>query len=183
LWRRLDTPGHEAVRLLSDGSGWRLIGSAVFVHKAEPCQLHYRVSCDSGWRTRSAEVNGWVGERPVQVSIAVDAAGCWTLDGEACAAVHGCIDVDLNFSPSTNLLPIRRLQLAVGQAAAVRAAWLRFPAFRLEPLEQVYRRTGADSYRYQSGGGAFEADLHVSAEGLVTDYPPIWLAEPRQTSA
>ena len=43
--------------------------------------------------------------------------------------VAGCIDIDLNFSPSTNLLPIRRCNLAVGEAVAVNAAWLRFPGF------------------------------------------------------
>jgi uncharacterized protein len=182
MWRRIDTPGHEAVRVLAHGSSWRLIGSAVFVHEDEPCQLQYRVSCDSNWRTRSAEVEGWVGDRDINVSLAVDDAGIWTLNGEACAAVQGCIDVDLNFSPSTNLLPIRRLQLAIGDAAAVRAAWLRFPSFRLEPLEQVYRRTGVDRYRYESGGGEFAADLEVGTDGLVTDYPPIWQAEPHLTN-
>lgn len=82
----------------------------------------------------------------------------------------GCIDLDLNFSPSTNLLPIRRLGLAVGQEAAARAAWLRFPSFTLEPLDQRYRRIDAATYRYESAGG-FAADLAVDAAGVVTRYP------------
>jgi hypothetical protein len=41
------------------------------------------------------------------------------------------------FSPSTNLLPIRRLNLGVGQAAKVQAAWLRFLGFTLESLPPV----------------------------------------------
>jgi hypothetical protein len=53
-----------------------------------------------------------------------------------------CIDLDLNFSPSTNLLPLMDLGLAIGQEATIRAAWLRFPRFALEPLDQVYRSTG-----------------------------------------
>ncbi len=32
------------------------------------------------------------------------------------------LDVDINFSPSTNLPPIRRLNLGIGQEAKVRAA-------------------------------------------------------------
>src|SRR5438132_1248052 len=79
----------------------------------------------------------------------------WRLNGTECPAVAGCIDVDLNWSPSTNLLPICRLGLAPGQEAGVRAAWLRFPSFTLEPLEQRYRRLDAATYRYESGGGAF----------------------------
>jgi hypothetical protein len=86
------------------------------------------------------------------------------------------VDLDLNFSPSTNLLPIRRLRLDVGQEAAVRAAWLRFPGFTLEPLEQRYRRTADDAYRYESAGGAFVRDLTVNDEGFVVRYPGLWEA-------
>ncbi len=89
----------------------------------------------------------------------------------------GCIDLDLNFSPSTNLLPIRRLNLPIGQEAAVRAAWLRFPSFSLEPLEQRYRRVDAAVYRYESAGGKFVTQLDVNASGFVTRYPGFWEAD------
>ena len=89
----------------------------------------------------------------------------------------GCLDVDFAFSPSTNLLPIRRLNLAVGQEADVKAAWLRFPGFTLEPLEQRYRRTGETTYRYLSQGGSFVRDLQVSQAGFVLNYPGFWQAE------
>ena len=92
-------------------------------------------------------------------------------------AVQGCVDLDLNFSPSTNLLPIRRLSLEVGQEAEVRAAWLRFPSFKLEPHSQVYRRLDEFTYRYSSRGGEFVADLTVNECGLVTTYPGLWEAE------
>jgi hypothetical protein len=92
-------------------------------------------------------------------------------------AVAGCIDIDLGFSPSTNLLPIRRLSLAVGVSAAVNAAWLPFPSLVFEVLPQVYRRAGQRTYRYESGGGAFVRVLEVNATGFVTTYPGLWQAE------
>ena len=176
LWRWEDRPGHEAARLTREGEGWRLEGTAVLVHDGLPCRLDYRIACDSGWRTRSATVRGWVGDQEVEVAIEADAAGRWTLNGEACPQVEGCIDVDLNFSPSTNLLPIRRLGLEIGEEAEVRAAWLRFPSFVLEPLPQLYRLTAEHAYRYESAGGAFVRDLEVDDAGFVTDYPGIWRA-------
>jgi hypothetical protein len=91
--------------------------------------------------------------------------------------VAGCIDLDLGFSPSTNLLPIRRLGLAVGQEAEVKAAWLRFPGLPLEPLEQLYRRIDVTTYRYESAGGSFVTELQVNAQGLVTRYPNFWEVE------
>jgi hypothetical protein len=113
----------------------------------------------------------------VHVDLVVDREHRWRLNGIERPVVTGCIDLDLNFSPSTNLLPIRRLNLAVGQAAEVRAAWLRFPNFELEPLSQVYRRIDESTYRYESGGGRFVADLAVNSVGFVTNYPAIWQAE------
>jgi uncharacterized protein len=59
----------------------------------------------------------------------------------------------------------------------VRAAWLRFPSFTLEPLEQVYHRVDLATYRYESAGGRFVAELQVNDSGLVTLYPNVWQAE------
>src|SRR6185295_168660 len=85
--------------------------------------------------------------------------------------------LDLNFSPATNLLPIRRLNLDIGQQAEVKAAWLRFPSFELQPLSQVYERLGAFKYRYSSNGGQFTAELTVNHAGFVTNYPQLWEKE------
>jgi uncharacterized protein len=171
LWRRLDRPGHESARLASAGSGWQLAGSAVFAHEGEACRLDYAVLCDSSWRTLSASVTGWIGSAAVELAVSVDATGHWQLGGSDCPGVAGCVDIDLNWSPSTNLLPIRRLALAPGQEADVRAAWLRFPSLVLEPLEQRYRRLDERTYRYESAGGSFVAELEVNAAGLVVHYP------------
>ena len=81
------------------------------------------------------------------------------------------------YGPATNLIPIRRLALKAGESAAVQAAWVRFPEFSLELLEQSYARLDDDTYRYESGGGKFRRDLKVDASGLVLDYPELWSAE------
>jgi uncharacterized protein len=177
LWRRLDRPGHESARVSLRDSGWSLTGTAVFAQDEQPCRLDYQVLCDSNWLTSSGSVSGWVGDETVAIELSVDPARRWRLNGRECPAVAGCIDLDLNFSPSTNLLPIRRLGLGVGEEATVQAAWLRFPSFRLEPLEQLYRRVDVATYRYQSAGGKFIAELQVNEAGFVTSYADFWQAE------
>lgn len=177
LWRRLDQPGHESARLIQRESGWLLTGSAIFAHDRRPCRLDYHVICDARWQTISGKVKGWVGEKSVEIEISVDPQQCWRLNGEECPEVRGCTDLDLNFSPSTNLLPIRRLGLALGQGAEVRAAWLRFPSFTLKPLEQYYTRIDEAIYRYESAGGRFTTELRVNEEGFVTEYPCFWSQE------
>lgn len=177
LWRRLDQPGHEAARLTAQDSGWHLTGTAVFAYDRQPCRLDYLVVCDSRWQTVSTQVLGWVGAETIKVELSVDSARRWRLNGTERPEVAGCSDVDLNFSPSTNLLPIRRLELRIGQETKVRAAFLRFPGFTLEPLEQLYRRIDVATYRYESAGGRFVVDLQVDAVGLVARYPGFWQAE------
>ena len=177
IWRRLDTPGHESARLYLVDSNWHLAGTAVFAHEQQPCRLDYLLRCDSRWQTLSGKVNGWVENELIDIEILVDSKHRWLLNGEECAEVDGCIDLDLNFSPLTNLLPIRRLNLAVGQEETVTAAWLRFPSFRFEPLDQMYRRVEASSYHYQSAGGNFVAELEVDDLGFVTRYGDLWRLE------
>jgi hypothetical protein len=113
----------------------------------------------------------------VNLTVSVDTERKWYLNGVESGAVEGCLDIDLGFSPSTNLLPIRRLALAVGEEATVRAAWLPFPSLDFATLAQVYRREGETTYRYESGGGAFVRMLDVNAVGFVTSYPGLWHVE------
>jgi uncharacterized protein len=177
LWRRLDLPGHEIATLEELDHGWRLSGTALFSWEQGPVKLDYAVVCDPFWRTHSAEISGVIGDRRANLTVCVDASRRWHLNGFACAAVEGCIDIDLGFSPSTNLLPVRRLSLGVDEEATVRAAWLPFPSLEFAPLTQLYRRAGETTYRYESGGGAFVKMLEVNAIGFVTSYPGFWQAE------
>jgi uncharacterized protein len=176
VWRRLDQPGLEYARLAGVDGEWYLSGTVVLLHKREPCELRYRVLCDPAWRTLSADVRGTLGTTPVAIELAQDSALGWVMNGGLCAGLDGCIDLDLAFTPATNTLPIRRLNLAVGEAAEVSAAWLRFPELALERLDQRYTRLTDSVYRYESAGGTFTRDLAVNTAGLVTEYPGLWQA-------
>ena len=129
------------------------------------------------WIDADGTITGWMDATPVELVIAAGPSRQWTIDGQACPEVSGCADVDLSFTPATNLLPIRRLALGIGARAAVRSAWLRFPALTLEPLDQVYERVGNSQYHYESDHGSFTATLDVSATGLVTRYSGLWEEE------
>lgn len=177
LWRSFVFPGHESCRLFFRDSEWRLRGTAVFSHEQRPCRLDYQIICDEAWQTLSARVEGWLDTTSIDIWIKTDPNGGWWLNEAEQPDVADCTDIDLNFSPSTNLLPIRRLGLAVGEVAEVKAAWLRFPSFKVEPLPQLYRRLDENTYRYESAGGQFVAELKVNSSGFVIEYPGIWQAE------
>ncbi len=177
LWRRLESPGHESALLTEQGDHILLRGTAVFEHQAHGSRLDYMIRCDPNWETRQVRVAGWVGGQLVDIQMVADDERRWRLHGVEWTEVQGALDVDLQFSPATNLLPIRRLDLKVGESAVVRAAWLQFPAFTLEALDQVYRRVDETIYQYEAGDGSFTAELLVNDAGFVTHYPGGWLAE------
>lgn len=179
LWRRLDQPGTEAAALLFRPPTWSLEGTVVVEEGGRPCRLDYAVVCDTAWHTLWARVNGWVGLTPVVHRVSRSTTGRWRHNGIERPDLDGCIDVDLAFTPSTNLIPIRRLSMPVGGSASVLTAWLRFPEFTFEVLSQVYHREGEKRYRYESDGGQFTAQLDVNDAGLITRYGDLWSAESR----
>jgi uncharacterized protein len=179
LWRRLDLPGHDAASLQMDEEGAVLSGMAAF-HEGAPTALAYVVHVDREWKTTEGHVWGWRGLDPIDLRLHRDSAGTWTLNDELSPEVQGCMDLDLSFTPATNLLPLRRLSLSIGQSAEVRSAWLEWPEVRLTPLVQRYARRSDTEYDYESdlpGGELFRSTLRVQPEGWVLDYGGLWRAE------
>jgi uncharacterized protein len=172
LWQRLDTPGHDACVVRRLAHGWRLSGMAVFREDAGPCQLQYQVDTDAQWRSLSASVVGWLGADRIEVAISKHDDGRWVLNGVEQPQAHGCVDVDLGFTPATNLILVRRLELPLGVTVPAPAAWMEFPQLRLERLEQSYRRI--DERRFEYRGAAYEDVLVVDEAGSIVDYPGLW---------
>jgi uncharacterized protein len=177
LWRRLDSPGHEAARLVSHPPMWQLTGTAVFRESGRPCRLEYRVVCSGDWMTLHGQVAGWYGSDRIKCEVRANARREWHLNEREQPSVAGSADLDLAFSPATNLLAIRRLALAPGESATVRSAWLTFPELTLEPLEQLYRRTGPFTYSYDAPDHGVAVELEVDAAGFVVRYPGLWERE------
>jgi uncharacterized protein len=176
LWRWRRRAGLERFALFQDGSGWSLAGTLLTLDERGPIEARYRVDCDERWRTTRVAVQLDEPGRQRSLELRVDpASGRWSEGDREHEAVRGCVDADLNWSPSTNTLPIRRLQPGVGAGSGpVTAAWVRFPDLTLEPLPQEYLRLAERRYRYTSAGGAFTAELAVDEHGLVVDYGDIW---------
>ncbi|WP_210507635.1 putative glycolipid-binding domain-containing protein [Naasia sp. SYSU D00057] len=179
-WRRIDVPGREVARIETTAAGTLLAGRLEFDEEGIRTRLAYRVTVDEAWRTRSADVEGRVGDRPVRLALAADGEGRWRRDGAPVPELDGAVDIDLSTTPSTNTLPIRRLALAVGESATVLAAWFRVPELGLEPLEQTYTREADELYRFDAlvDGQHFRAHLTTDAEGWVRSYEGLWELDP-----
>jgi uncharacterized protein len=178
-WRRMDAPGHEEAHIERTTSGWRLTGELDIEEADLAARLHYTIECDQEWRTRSAVIDGEADGNSIRFELAADGVGNWSRDGAPAPDLSGALHVDLGFTPATNMFPIRRLALAVGESAPVRSVWLRIPELRLEPLEQTYIRDSELTYIYRAivKGSPFIMDLDTDEFGRVIRYGGLWEAE------
>ena len=174
LWKMLQGTGLERFELQESAERWFLRGTILHLHEKQPIEVRYSIECDSAWHTLKAGIAVREGNRERSLRIETDGK-CWTANGDYQPQLDGCIDIDLGWSPSTNTLPIRRLNLKDGEGSGIIvAAWVKFPELVLEPLPQEYQRMSERSYRYSSRGGTFTANLLVDGDGLVEDYEAFW---------
>ncbi|HXO58216.1 MAG TPA: putative glycolipid-binding domain-containing protein [Candidatus Acidoferrum sp.] len=173
LWQGLIEPSMERFVATRTETGCHLAGLLLQAHQDAPYVVRYSIDVDEAWRTRAVRIELENGGQH-RSSLVADGAGHWSRDGEQLPAFDNCLDVDLEWSPSTNALPIRRLALALGESRAVTAAWVRFPSLEVQRLEQSYDRVDERRYRYRSG--RFTANLVVDDDGMVLDYGVNWKA-------
>jgi uncharacterized protein len=169
-WRRTDeVETDEWCTLTLRPSGVTLVGTVIGAWSGLPVRIEYRVLTNATGATTAVHVRQWHGFEQRQISLERTEKGAWTVDGAPARGLKGCTDVDLECSPATNALPIRRLRLAVGAREQIQAAWIRFPGLTVEKSRQSYTRVDLEgTYRYASG--AFESDLNVDDDGLVYGY-------------
>lgn len=177
LWRHLDREGLEGMQLSEHSDGWRMSGTALFLQDGVPSQIHYDLLCDEIWQFLRGGVHGWVGNRTIAHEITRGPAGDWSLDRIQLPLLEGCMDLDLQFTPSTNTIPLHRMALTIGERKESQAAWLRFPECHLERCRQAYTRLRADRYLYEKPDVPdFKAELMVDAHGVIREYPDLALA-------
>ncbi|MPY16028.1 putative glycolipid-binding domain-containing protein [Paenibacillus glucanolyticus] len=174
LWNRHDLPSLEHSRLYQHQEGFTLTGTVVASLDTQPLHCSYEVKTTSGWKTREVRIHLSNGTKEQSLHLKQDEDNRWWSSGTELRSFAGMNDIDLGITPSTNTLPIRRLQLKPGESASMIAVWIQFPSLTVSPLPQRYTRTGERSYRYESNNGAYQADLEVDEHGLVTKYADVW---------
>jgi hypothetical protein len=166
--------GTDYCALWRTAEGWLLKGTPAGVLKDQrPMLVNYEIHCDENWLTQRVHVQCTIGKDTKTLSLSVEKSGLWCCSGQGVAAVRGCPDVDLAVRPATNTLPVRRIDLGIGNREAFSAAWIKFPELELQPLSQRYTRTAENIHRDESDTG-FSAEIVVDDLGLVTAYPRAW---------
>ena len=130
--------------------------------------LSYRLRIDSSWRVREAHIQTTAGRA---MHLESNGQGAWTENGRSRPDLQGCIDIDIQATPLTNTLPIRRLAWTTGESLDIRLCYVEVPGLAVLPQDQRYTAlTPGSLYRFESLESGFTADLPVDGDGLVLDY-------------
>jgi uncharacterized protein len=175
IWRRvLDDASFELCCFHRSSEAIHLSGTILAAHESHPLEVTYQIWCDLAWRTREVTIRQREGYEHSDLKLFVTGE-IWTeVDRGALLEITDCIDVDIELTPATNALPINRLNLAIGEAGEIQAAWIRVPGLRVVRAHQRYERLNEKLYRYTSIASGFQAEIEVDEFGLPIRYGNIW---------
>jgi hypothetical protein len=167
---------YEYCAFMETGNGYQFNGVVLTVVEEKPVRIGYQVLFDRQGLTQSVNVDAVGGAGEQHLQLVVDEHRAWFWNGKELLECSGFSDVDLGFSPVTNALPIRRLNLQPGERQTISAAWVRFPEFDVIAFPQRYTRLRTNRYLFESLLSDFKAELVVDEMGIVKRYDQYWVA-------
>ena len=178
-WAAVQWPGLEHVIVSADAIAWRAHGRVIMAEE-RLVTVDYELRCDAAFRVTGLTISVTESAGGMRLALAADGDGHWEANGHVRPDLDGCIDLDINCTPLTNTLPVRRLDWSAGQAHDLDVAYVSVPDLSVSRARQRYTLLARDAgeepgqrvFRYESG--SFRADLPVDGHGLVLDYPGIW---------
>ncbi|WP_203135338.1 putative glycolipid-binding domain-containing protein [Microbacterium sp. JZ31] len=170
VWSGTRGPSLERLSLTQHGS----VRARARVELADTT-YEYEAVLDAEWVFRALRVETGDGR---SLELRHDASGWWTENRMVRPDLGDAVDIDLSFSPFTNTLPIRRLDIPVGGEVEIVTAYVASPSLAVLPDPQRYTRLTADRYLYESLDSDFEREILVDADGMVLDYPGLFTRQP-----
>jgi len=164
--------GLEHVDIRPADGGLDISGVVIAQEDETQFGLSYRLKLDALWHTREVQLRTTSGHA---LHLESDGRGHWRESGKDRSDLQGCIDVDIQATPLTNTLPIRRLDLDTGESMEIRLCYISLPDLIVSAADQRYTALEAGSlYRFESLEDGFTADLPVDEDGFVRDYPGLF---------
>jgi uncharacterized protein len=170
VWQWLSEPGIEQVRVESDAAGVRAQSRALGVWDEVPSRAAYRLTLDADWRFRLLDAAWSDSEGIRRVRLWRNQDGGWHDTRGPRPDLDGCEHIDVNWTPLTNTLPIRRIGLAPGEAREISVVYVPVPSLEIQAVPQRYTRLDERRWCFESLESGFMAELIVDADGIVTEY-------------
>ncbi|GLI85920.1 hypothetical protein ANABIO32_36810 [Rossellomorea marisflavi] len=156
---------------LTEKEGCITIESTVHHSAAE---IRYSLELDRSWTFRKGSI--LIGDR--SLTLHADGSGSWSVGKHGpIEELTGAIDIDISCTPFTNSLPINRMEWVQGRTVSMDVVYMSVPDLTFRKVKQHYtllrESNGIREFLYQSP--TYESCIFVDREGLVVDYPDLFL--------
>jgi hypothetical protein len=163
-WQAWDGSTHEEFELRWDNGGWTGQGTV----RGPNISYAWRTGPD--WRTRQFLLFRDL-EEP-DLWLATDGHGRWgEMNGAVRHDLDGCAAISLACSPSTVIIAVKGLDLAVGASTEVEAATIDVETLAVVPATHRYQRLGPHHWRLDVARFGFDTTFEVDADHLLLDAP------------
>lgn len=174
LWKNTESTSIEYCTLYSGERFFAMEGVILLLLENLPTKVAYKVECDCFWRTKHVFINQERAGKTSNLTLDIDSNQLWREQRNILPLAAGLFDVDFEISPSTNTLPIRRIELKIGETQELDTVWVRFPSLKIERLKQRYTRLSSECYKYEAVPLNYEARIEVDEAGLIIKYAELW---------
>lgn len=177
-WAGTDCLRLEAARVLIGERGLRATGSMVSCQQdgVETYSAAYTLTTDEVGVVERLTVRVIRARGEQHVTLSRSEEGIWLVDhGQGAARTNfgGALDVDLQFSPLFNALPVRRLNLhRVSAKHDLAMAFVSLPSLEVSRVAQTYCTVSLGEPAVVSiSTDSLETELTVDSDGLVLEFP------------
>jgi len=130
----------------------------------------YNLLIDSEWKVQNFEIEYEVNNIKKKIT-GEKIDNRWKMNGLINPTYTDFDFIDISLTPFTNTLPIRNLNLEIGEEQEVNVIYINILDNYTKPLKQKYRKKSERIYKYENVPNDFEADISVDEFGLVIFYP------------
>jgi hypothetical protein len=163
-WRTWDGTHHSSVSIRWENEGFTVSGSSTREN------VEYVMRLSPAWQVRQFLLFRDL-EDP-DLWLATDGGGRWgEMNGAHRTELDGCYDVQLDITPFTATLPIRRLPLLDGHSAEFPVVQVNTDTLEVVAVTRRYTRVDAHHWRLEHADSNRIVELEVDQHGVVLDHP------------
>lgn len=174
LWKGVEYYSLENCLVSQNTSGYVIDSAIVGSYRGKLYSVEYEITTNTSWETLSIKASCRHNNKVKQYAFFREANGHWKTTDSTLSQFNGCKDIDIPVTPFTNTLPIRRLNLSVGETSDIRVIYFDLLNEKISAVDQRYTKLSKTIYHYENIPNDFEADIEVDEHGLVVFYPSLF---------
>jgi hypothetical protein len=170
IWKGIIYNSLEYFKLKREKDTFIVKSKIIGTYEDKMYAVAYNVLIDNEWKVQNFKIEYEVNNIKKKI-IGEKINNKWKMNGVINPSYTDFDFIDISLTPFTNTLPIRNLNLEIGQEQEVNVIYINILDNYVKPVKQKYRKISDRTYKYENVPNDFEADISVDELGLVIFYP------------